>query len=290
MSRSLEKFGLTPDEAKLYLHLLKVKAIYVREILKSPDFHGKWRSNLYKVVNNLSKKNFIIEEEKGGKKLIFPVPPKEAIEIGIKSQELHLKELRDAGSELSPSLEVEYQKPGIDLSAIPEKWRSFIESIKDSRWLIREPPQIKEIRGMGKEYSVEFDTLRHFGAHSAGVVINDFAYPEHKTEALPRLRKRLEENIEQALKNTEPHGFMRLKRFWFETTTISGEQIPGPLSIAQIVTKWNIPGTFRGSMATLELVEFPQTAISLWGADHRDFLQMLDLIAIKYQIQVPTTL
>lgn len=289
MLERLQAFGLTTDEARLYLHLLEVKSSAVRELLKSPEFGGKWRSNLYKIVNGLIGKGFLVQEEKGGRNELFPVPPKEALQAVLDAKEHALDELRELVHSSGDALESIYAQPTIDLSVFPDTWQRFIESIAIPGWIIREKPRITSIHGLGTEYSVEFDTGHRFKPNTAGVVIHDFPYPEHKMEALPRIRDHLQASMAKALKSAESAGPIRMKNYKFEDNQFPGKLFgkpdDKPMPFVQLVTRWTLAGTFKGGFVTVNLEEFPAVAISLWGAATKDLIELLRKVMQNYKAQ-----
>jgi len=278
---------LTTDEARLYLHLLEAKSSAVRDLVKSPEFGGKWRSNLYKIVNGLIGKGFLVQEEKDGRKELYPVPPREALQALLDAGQRSLDTLREQANSSGDALESIYARPTIDLDMFPDTWRTLIEAIAIPDWIIRETPRITSIHGLGTEYSVEFDTGHRFKPHTAGVVIHEFPYPEHKDEALPRIREHIQASMSKALLSAESTGPVKMKNYRFEDKQLPGKLFGKPdrksLPFVQLVTRWTLAGTFKGGFVIVHLEEFPAAAISLWGAATKDLIELLRKVLQKYK-------
>ena len=118
--KRLGKIGLTNEEAAMYLFLLKMKSATIHEIHNSQEYCLKQRSNLYKLLNSLKEKNFVIEEVKGGKKRFFPIAPHIVIANYIKDQEDALERLRNSAPKLSSTMEDIWKAPFEGFSPIPE--------------------------------------------------------------------------------------------------------------------------------------------------------------------------
>ncbi len=68
----MTEFGLGPQEAHLYCHLISVKSATVPELMARKEFAKIQRPNLYKLITSLKEKNAILEEQKGEMQKDFP--------------------------------------------------------------------------------------------------------------------------------------------------------------------------------------------------------------------------
>jgi hypothetical protein len=276
----LQDYGFTRDEAHLYCYLIRMGSATIHEIHSSPDFSDKLRPNLYKIIDNLHIKQFIIEEFKDGKKRFFPIEPEQILEKNIADEETRISNLKEKKNDLIKGLEA--MKSGFENPfKISSEYQSFLLTIIPSKWQIKEPPEIRKIPLMGSLYSVEYDTKRRFGANSAGIAINKFAYPEHRKPVFEEVIHYEQIQMENALRNHFNQNSFKLKEF-----TLFSEPIHLKDNISIPITKFklklNIPGTFSGGIATFPLEEFPNLLISVWGADYQDFLLLIEKISEKY--------
>ncbi len=63
----------------------------------------------------------------------------------------------------------------------------------------------------------------------------------------------------------ETQGPVRIKSYRFVPGTFRS------LNYTRTETKMNIPGSFRGGLATFTINRYPKAIFCIWGADLRDF-------------------
>jgi len=280
----LLQFGLTVEESSLYLFLLKVKSATISDISKSPEFRAKHRPNLYKTIANLKQKGFVVEEVKEGRKRIFPEPPREVLDTFLTEQENRIQALRSAAPPLVESLSQIFEQPNVGFLPLPEMLKTFVETLVNPDWIIKEAPESSEIKMLGTIYSVEFNTRRKFGADSAGLVVNKFRYEEHRDEAVNRVKDYQKEQMSQALQVLVSHGPVTVKKFWFEEKSLSIKGLISPIPYSELHVKLNLPGISRGGLATFRLGEFPTLLLSVWGANFNDFKDLVQRTARQFAI------
>jgi DNA-binding PadR family transcriptional regulator len=276
----LEALGLTPEEADLYIHLLSVKSATVQEIHSSASFKGKQRSNLYKVLNRLVEQKMITEEtkEEAGKKRFFPVEPKVACPALLERKEA---ELRDLQAELEWTVEALDRLVDVQKNSrfdVPEPLQPLVTLLKPT-WIVKEPPEVFEKPGLGKIYSIEYNTRRVFGGDSVGIVIHQFKYAEHVTpEAITKARDHELSGFMAALDAIKDQGPVKMKDYWSEDGVIDG------LQYTKIHTRLTIPGKFAGGIATFILAEMPEAIVSVWGADLADFQDAISRLSAGFTL------
>jgi len=77
MQEALEKIGLTPTEAKIYLALLKIGEAKTGEILKEAKLNS---GRIYQVLGSLEKKGLVSSIKKKKVKLFIPSPPERILD------------------------------------------------------------------------------------------------------------------------------------------------------------------------------------------------------------------
>ncbi len=274
----LRDLGLTGDETLLYMHLLQVKSATVREICSSPGFKAKRRSNIYKVINKLHAKGFLIEEVKDGRLLSFPVMPHVILTETLKKKEEELQNIREAMPGLIESLEAMFGKPWISADTIPSPLKPIVESVP-AQWVIKESPVKVKQPGLGNITSVEFNTRRRFGGDSAGLVYHEFAYPEHARMAFDAAREFEKESMRTSLMNVIKQGPIHIRKFWFEEARFVDSSSVKGMKYTLVHTQLNFPGDFKGGLASFIIVQHPTAVLSAWGADLRDFTSVVRAIA-----------
>ncbi len=293
LQKNLTEFGLSHDEASLFLYLLKVKSATIGEIHKSKEFQPKKRPNLYKTINSLIEKKFVTEKEKNRKKKFFPISPEIIFNQYIQEQELKVENLKKLSVDLIENMEEIFQKPNPDFNytstSIPQVVMQYIEDIISEKWILNESPEIGEQKGLGTIYAFEYNTGRKFGGDSAGIVIHKFRYPEHRDLAFQKTKIYQREEIEKALNQQKEQGHFYVDKYWFEDKELflENENYSEKLVYSELTGKLNIFGKkFTGGTAILLLKEDPTIIISIWGADFRDFLELVYNFATKYRIDV----
>ena len=93
----LENTGLSKNESKTYLALIRLGSASVSDIAKKTNVH---RVNIYDVLESLQKKGLVASVIKANKKIFTPSNPEELKKI-IKEKERELKETEKGLSELS---------------------------------------------------------------------------------------------------------------------------------------------------------------------------------------------
>jgi hypothetical protein len=279
----LVRLGLTHEEALLYLFLLDVKSSTIGDIHRSPEYREKLRPNLYKIINSLERKGFVREEVKDGMKKFFPEPPKEVLDKLVVEEGRRLEELRGVAPRLSRHLEDTFLKPSRRFPQLPDQLRDFVDTV-NKRWFLNETPEVRRIPMLGVMYSAEFHTHRRSGANTAGLVVNEFRYSEHRDGAIDRMRQFQKEEMGRALEHVKNHGVFRMKKYWFEDKFMKIRSILFLIPYSELHLKLSIPGEFKGGMTTLRLEEYPTELISIWGANHLDFRDLVTRIAQRFRI------
>jgi sugar-specific transcriptional regulator TrmB len=95
---TIVKLGLSKNEAKIYLSLLKLGNANASNLSKDSGVH---RVNVYESLEKLRKKNLITESKKNNKKTFEPVAPKNLMNI-LKQKEIELMNIL-------PQLELKYK-------------------------------------------------------------------------------------------------------------------------------------------------------------------------------------
>jgi predicted transcriptional regulator len=280
----LRQFGLTDEEATLYVFLLQVKSATMQDISKSPEFQTKRRPNLYKVIASLEQKGFVTEEEKGGRKRFFPEPSEQALESVITKLEKRVQELRTTSETLTKELSELFESPNPRFTPLPEILEQFVSVGVNPEWIIKETPETHELKLLGTIYSVEFNTGRKLGADAAGLVVNEFRYEEHRDAALQRARDYQKERMATAMQAVTDHGPVHIERFWFEEKFLRLKDLASPLPYLELRLKWNFPGSPRGGLATVRLQDFPTLLLSAWGANYSDFKDIMQRISRNFHI------
>ncbi len=99
--KSLEKIGLTKNESKVYLTLLKIGLNKTGEILKKSNLNS---GKIYEILESLKNKGLISETIKNGIKHFAAAPPKQLLQyIELKKEELKKEE--STVKKLIPDLE-----------------------------------------------------------------------------------------------------------------------------------------------------------------------------------------
>lgn len=96
-SELLEKLGLSKNESKVYIALVKLGSAFVTEIAKKTNVH---RVNIYDVLESLQEKGLVASVIKINKKIFSPANPEELKKLLIKKEE-ELKQTEQELSELS---------------------------------------------------------------------------------------------------------------------------------------------------------------------------------------------
>src|SRR3989339_2202512 len=95
-SEQLEKAGLSPNESKCYISLLKLGATSVNEISRASGIH---RVSVYDALRGLREKGLISQITKANKLLFEAGSPEKIIEI-VKEKEEQLEEAKNIVPEL----------------------------------------------------------------------------------------------------------------------------------------------------------------------------------------------
>lgn len=132
MEQDLEKIGLTKNEAKVYLILLKLGTSTADEITKESKIY---RRGVYEALKTLEKRNLVTSIIKDYKKHFTANKPKHLID-SIKEQEEIIKSLIPKLSKIEPEKEIE---PKIEV-------RTNLGGFKD---LVEEQIASKELYGIG---------------------------------------------------------------------------------------------------------------------------------------------
>jgi predicted transcriptional regulator len=281
--KRLMKFGLTKEEAALYVFLLKSKSATIREIHNSQEYCLKQRSNLYKLLNSLKEKNFVTEEVKSGKKRFFPIAPHIVIANYIKDQEDTLERLRNSAPKLSSTMEDILKTPFEGFSPIPEPLLEFINGVVNEAWSIREPPEIINERKLAATvYSVEFNTHRQFAGSSAGLTLYSFRYETHRDESKDEVQQFQQAQFELALKAYDGQGFFQIETYWVEDNTLDIDGIH--FEYQQFHIKSNVSPDSTSGIITLLIAEHPTKIVSLWAAHMEDFTDLVNRFANKFAI------
>ncbi len=282
--RKLRRFGLTNEEAGMYHFLLQTKSGTIREIHSSKEYALKQRSNLYKILNSLKKKNVVTEEEKTGKKRFFPVAPHIALELCIAEQERTLNRLKENALKLTPELEEILKIPFDGFSPIPEPLVEFITGVINENWTIKEPPQILNPKGLGTIYSVEFDTHRQFAGHSAGITIFIFRYKEHRDDSIEETEQFQRAQFERALKQYTGQGFFQIDDYWTEEKVLENTEILIPIPYLEFHVKSNLSPDSQSGMTTLLFQDHPTKIVALWAANMNDFIDLVKRVTNKFKL------
>ncbi len=281
--KRLGKIGLTNEQAAIYLFLLKVKSATIREIHNSQEYCLKQRSNLYKLLNSLKEKNFVIEEVKSGTKRFFPIAPHIVITNYIKDQEEALERLRNSAPKLSSTMEDILKAPFEGFSPIPEPLLEFINGVVNDAWSIREPPEIINERKLAATiYSVEFNTHRQFAGSSAGLALFKFRYEVHRDESKEQVQEFQRMKFEQALNAYNGQSFFQIEDYWFEEKELDIDGIP--FGYTEYHIKSNLSPDSTSGMIVLLVAEHPTKIVSLWGANMEDFKDLVTRIANKFDV------
>ncbi len=281
--KKLQRLNLTKEEATLFLFLLTIKSATIREIHNSKEFCLKQRPNLYKTLNNLKEKNFVVEEVKGGKKRFFPIAPHMVIENYISNQEQELKKLKESAPKLSEAMENILKTPFEEFSPIPDPLIEFISGVVNEDWSIREPPEIikkRELRAI--IYSVEFNTHRQFAGNSAGLVLFIFRYQQHRDESIEEVKQYQQSQFEQALKSFNGQGFFQIEDYWVEKKFMEINDMK--FDYSEFHVKSNISSDSASGIITLLFKEHPTKIISLWAADLKDFFDLITRVTKKFEV------
>lgn len=285
----LSKFGFSKDESLLYIRLLGVKSATAQEILKIEEFKTKKRPNIYKIINSLIEKKTIIEEEKEHKKVFFPIPPDRLINYLIDLEEKKFKSLKEESIVVLKRMSSIYETPKFSLDQIPEYFQNLIKIAIPNRWIVSENPFIYDSKNLGKIISLEFNTLRKLGADSAGIIIHEFRYPEHRTQKFEEVMEYQQTQLKRSLENIKNQGPIYLKEYWFEDAEITlpsqSKNANMKIKINEIRGKMNIPiGKIKGAFTSFFLEEFNIIILSVWAADFRDFMKIIENVSKKYSI------
>ncbi len=282
----LLKYGLTNSEALMYCFLLQSKSATVSEIQKSDIFKNTRRPNLYKILHGLEDKKFISSEVKGRKTRFFAIEPTNALSLFIQDQEQKLRGLKENSEHLVPKLNALVDQPNPSFSIIPEELKIFHHTLIEDNWLIREMPEIIERRGMGKMFSVEYDTRHKFSANSAGIAVTKFMFPEHRDQKFNRILTEFKHNMEEALQNFEEHGPFKLKEYWFEEKYLKTSEYGQKIPYIQSNIKANIPGKFQGGLGVYKLEGYETYAVGIWSAKLSDFKLMMEKLVKNFVLQL----
>ena len=281
--RNLRKLGLTKEEALLYIFLLEIKSATIKEIHDSKEYCLKQRPNLYKLINGLKNKNFVIEEEKGGKKRFFPLPPHLIIATKLDEKEKELKKLTENATQLTNTLENTLKKPFDGFNPLPKIILDFISGVINEDWTIKEPPEIIETKELGIIYSIEFNTHRQFSGSSAGIALNVFRYKEHRDDARNDVKENLKKEMIKNFKRMEGHGPIKFLGHELIETRLSVPEINFNHPYTEFKIKTNMDFEASSACASFIFEGHPKKIINCWGADKRDFLDLVRRITLKYK-------
>jgi hypothetical protein len=162
--------------------------------------------------------------------------------------------------------------------------RDFAD-IVNKKWFLNEIPEIRKIPMLGVTYSAEFHTHRRSGANTAGLVITEFRYPEHRDRAMNNVINFQKQEMGHALKNLKTHGAFQMKSFRFEERSIKVKSVPFRLRYAELHLKLSTLGEFKGGgTVTLRLKEYPTKLISAWASNHQDLRDLVTRIGLKFNV------
>ena len=146
MLDTLQDFGLTPIQAKVYYHLLMFGETSSTRIAKEIAVH---RSEVYRVLRELAEKGIASEQGDARPILYIAKPPKEALEILLQAREKKLEHLRETMSEtvawLNSNANVKRIKPSILLIDDDETiGRSLSHALANEGYIV-------DVAGNGKD-------------------------------------------------------------------------------------------------------------------------------------------
>ena len=286
----MTEFGLGPQEAHLYCHLISVKSATVPELMARKEFAKIQRPNLYKLITSLKEKNAILEEQKGEIKRIFPVEPAIFFQSYLDTEKQRIEQLESDISTLNNQFEVLAETPNPDFYQIPTEYKELYQKIIPSAWVIKEMPIIQNLKQLGNHLIVEFDTHRKFSGNAAGLSIHKFNYAEHIPAAFPKVSEFQCQKLKDALEMYRTTDFFRFKDvnfmerlYQFKTQS---PKIPS-LNYFDILIKSTVGIQFHAAMAIFCLTEYPLLILSLWTADQRDLTVCMQKCVENFNIFQP---
>ena len=162
ITQSLQKFGLSENEAKVYLSLLGSGLISVFKLAKNLEIA---RSTLYGILSSLQAKGIVSQVYKNQVKFFKPEPPEKIIKI-LELQEETIKRKKKELERLVPEIKklenLDYTSPKIKLYEGKREMEQLFTDILlyqniEVKWLL----SVKDyIDMMGKDFIVDFNKKR----------------------------------------------------------------------------------------------------------------------------------
>jgi len=115
MLDQLPEYGLTEIQAKVYYQLLRLRRTPSTKIAKELGIH---RSEVYRVLRELSEKGIVTEHKNGRPILFTPTPPEDALDILIQERTKTLQRLKDNAPKLTAWLNSQTKIKKIKLSIL----------------------------------------------------------------------------------------------------------------------------------------------------------------------------
>jgi hypothetical protein len=282
----LRRVGLSPDEALVYLYLLKVKSATVAEIHSAPNFRKKKRPNLYKILNRMKEKTLLHSEVKEGKTLFFPVRPHAILSHLLLQKQREFEELQAKKALMEARLECVHSTEAVSLEEIDPSIVEFIQASIPQHWIVNERPSVLKLEGTVKQVSVEFNTRRRFGGDAAGVVFFVFRYPNHMDVLQDRLIASLRDGMIDALESSRGSGSFDIKDYSFDQKELvlepEGIRLPYTSSTVHL-NFMNLTGS--GGFLTIRLDGLEYWVLGVWAASVDDLTLLLHSIFREHSIR-----
>ncbi len=239
-------------------------------------FSHRKRPNVYKTLNRLVDKKWVVTETKGGHTLFFPVRPHIVGQNIVDEKRAELAALEEKLPLLEDQLEAMLQSETISLEDLDAETREFVRTVTPNRWFLRERPTVSKFLSSGRTVSIEFNTRRRFGGDSAGLVIFSFRYREHVNHFRQEADNTLRNGMIAALESQRGLGKFDVKRYEFSESPVS--IVPEKPSLRYTVLTvylnlMNMRG--EGGFLSVELESHPTWIVGVWAASSDDLVQLV---------------
>ncbi len=275
----LVDFGLSAEEIQIYLLALRKKSFSIHDLRVEKHFSSKQRPNLYKLLNKLENKNFIISELKQQGRIYFPIEPSSVLNQIIQQKEEDIELLKLKSIKLIEDLEQIRSLKNLDFTSPSDLLRKYVDLVP-KKWNIKERPIIEDKKRYGIIHSIEFDTQRKFSGNSAGIIIHKFRYPEHIPKVFADVSDFDLQGLKNALENLKSNGIFRVKQYRFINTQYQSETLNKSYEIYECNVKMNFGIKSKGALGNFFNSQYPNEIVCFWAANYHDFA-----ILVEYQFQ-----